>query len=189
MTRTEAALWVLDEMKCGALLLDDAGTVMAVNACAERTLARYATENAKTRSRNWSARTLRRMFGKAFATAEVCIAIANDVRSAHARPLVAYRVPLGESADRRARTILVLVDLAERSQPSIDSLRCTFGLTLAEARLAAQLGMGKSLQEIAAAQKVSIDTVRAQLKTALAKTHTHRQAELVALVNRLTPLP
>ena len=44
---------------------------------------------------------------------------------------------------------------------------------------------GKSLQDIAKASGVSLGTVRSQTKAVLAKTHTNRQAELVALLARL----
>jgi DNA-binding CsgD family transcriptional regulator len=41
------------------------------------------------------------------------------------------------------------------------------------------------LEEIAAANDVSLGTVRSQIKAVFAKTHTHRQAELVGLLTRL----
>ena len=44
---------------------------------------------------------------------------------------------------------------------------------------------GQSLEETAAANDVSLGTVRSQIKTVFAKTHTHRQAELVGLLTRL----
>jgi DNA-binding CsgD family transcriptional regulator len=188
MTRTETVFRLLDEMNCGAALLDDAGCVLLINACAERILAKHATQDTETPPCNWSTNALRRLFGKAFVDTD--IAIANGSRCGEARPLVGYRMLLDGATDRsRDHAIMVLLDLNERPAPSIAALRRTFGLTRAEAMLTAQLGMGKSLQEIALAQKVTMDTVRAQLRTVLAKTRTHRQAELVALVSRLTPLP
>jgi DNA-binding CsgD family transcriptional regulator len=84
---------------------------------------------------------------------------------------------------------VILVDLGERPRPSIQTLRQAFGLTGAEAQIAARLAFGESLRRIADDHKVSIVTTRAQLKAVFAKTGTHRQAELVALVNRLAPLP
>ena len=44
---------------------------------------------------------------------------------------------------------------------------------------------GQSLDEIAAANDVSPATVRSQTKAVFAKTHTHRQAQLVGLLTRL----
>ena len=56
------------------------------------------------------------------------------------------------------------------------------GLTRAEARLAATLAKGISLEEAAAALSISVHTVRSQLKAVFAKTGVTRQAELVALL-------
>jgi DNA-binding CsgD family transcriptional regulator len=79
----------------------------------------------------------------------------------------------------------MIVDPGQHPQPSIAVLRQAYGLSPAEARLAAEIGKGRDLKEIAAGHGVSEGTVRAQLKAIFAKTDTHRQAELVALINRL----
>ena len=60
--------------------------------------------------------------------------------------------------------------------------RRRFGLTPAEWRVAAALYEGASLNELAAASDVSINTVRAQLRSVYAKTGVHRQSELVRLM-------
>lgn len=57
-----------------------------------------------------------------------------------------------------------------------------FGMTPAEARLTEALVIGQSLQEYAEARRVSLNTVRTQLKAATAKTGTRRQADLVRVV-------
>lgn len=57
-----------------------------------------------------------------------------------------------------------------------------FGLTRTEAAVAAALGRGRSLEEIAAGMGIGLGTVRSHLKHILAKTGTHRQAEAVALL-------
>jgi DNA-binding CsgD family transcriptional regulator len=58
----------------------------------------------------------------------------------------------------------------------------TFGLTPAEARLAAGLVAGDSLDKIAGNLGLSKHTLRAQLKALMSKTETRRQAELVRLL-------
>ena len=63
-----------------------------------------------------------------------------------------------------------------------------FELTPAEVRLANALMRGEGMARIAAVHRVSITTVRAQLKAIFAKTNTHRQAELVELLMRVTAL-
>lgn len=62
--------------------------------------------------------------------------------------------------------------------------RCRFGgLTGAEARLAAELGEGTRVEQIAQTFGISRETVRSQLKAIFSKTGVHRQVELVSLLN------
>lgn len=64
------------------------------------------------------------------------------------------------------------------------ALQGLFGLTPAEAAVAGALADGKSVEEIAAALGVSLNTVRTHVKNTLAKTGTNRQSQLVALLLR-----
>lgn len=84
-----------------------------------------------------------------------------------------------------ARAVLTLTDLGDRPRPQATILSAAFGLTPAEARLAALVATGASPEQAAAELQLSRDTVRNQLKAVFAKTDTHRQAELVALLSRL----
>jgi DNA-binding CsgD family transcriptional regulator len=61
-------------------------------------------------------------------------------------------------------------------------LSTTFDLTPAEARVAARLTSGLTLEATAKEFKVSITTVRSQLKAVFEKTGTNRQADLVRLL-------
>ena len=63
-----------------------------------------------------------------------------------------------------------------------DQVAGHFGLTPAEAALADALVRGATLEQFATRRGTSIHTVRGQLRALLAKTGTHRQAELVALL-------
>jgi DNA-binding CsgD family transcriptional regulator len=58
--------------------------------------------------------------------------------------------------------------------PGADLLRQLFGLTGAEAKLAARMASGRSLKEIVSELRVSMGTARTQLRSIFAKTHTHR---------------
>lgn len=84
--------------------------------------------------------------------------------------------------------LLALVENAFRAgaPPSrsvqVRSLEERYGLTHAEARVAARLGRGLAVKEIAAELHVGVETVRTHLKRVYAKTGTRRQAELVRLV-------
>lgn len=68
-----------------------------------------------------------------------------------------------------------------------------YGLTLAEAKLAVALLSGQTPGDYAQVQNISHNTVKTQLKQVLAKTGTHRQAELIQLLatafGMLTALP
>ena len=64
-------------------------------------------------------------------------------------------------------------------------LKSSFGLTNAEARLAIELARGSSLSQAAEAFGVRYQTARSQLRAVFAKTDTHRQSQLAALLARL----
>jgi len=85
-------------------------------------------------------------------------------------------------ADQRE---LVLVDPEDCPTVSYAPVQQVFGLTRGEARLANQLLCGLSLPEIAETDGLSVATVRSYTKAVLAKTRTHRQAQLVGLLARL----
>jgi DNA-binding CsgD family transcriptional regulator len=84
-----------------------------------------------------------------------------------------------------ARALLVLLDLQAKDIPDASLLAQAFGLTGAEARLASYIGTGESIELAAERVRVSVSTARTQLKAVFAKTNTHLQAELVALIGRL----
>ncbi|GGC59998.1 helix-turn-helix transcriptional regulator [Chelatococcus reniformis] len=101
------------------------------------------------------------------------------------RPLLAHPMRLpGLCVDMLApcQAVVVIIDLEAHPRPSQAALRRSFGLTPAEARLAAQVASGQAPAVAADALGVSYETVRNQLKAIFAKTDTHRQAELVALL-------
>ena len=64
-------------------------------------------------------------------------------------------------------------------------LREVFGLTAAEARLAAELVAGKTLDDVSEERQVSLATVRSQLRSVFQKTETGRQAQLMQLITSL----
>lgn len=84
-----------------------------------------------------------------------------------------------------ARAILVIRDLTEVKARAEADLQSLFGLTPAEARLAAALCGGKSVGQTALDFGVETSTLRSHLKSIFAKTGTGRQAELVAVLARI----
>jgi DNA-binding CsgD family transcriptional regulator len=110
------------------------------------------------------------------------------VRRAARQPLVIRVLPVAGPARTPflgARALLVISDLDNRRQPRPSVLAETFGLTPAEARLASIMAAGISIERAADRLGLSQETVRNQLKAVFAKTATHRQSELVALLSRL----
>jgi len=79
----------------------------------------------------------------------------------------------------RPAALLLISDPDRAVQLPTDQLARTFGLTGAEAKLAAALATGTSLTDYAGAARITIGTARWYLKQALAKTGAHRQSELV----------
>lgn len=101
------------------------------------------------------------------------------------RHIFAYGIPVVRSAQdifRHCRVLIVLVTPDEQITPPELILRSGFKLTPAETRLALALARGCKLDDYAELHKVRIGTVRIQLKSVMAKTSTHRQAELVSLL-------
>ena len=108
------------------------------------------------------------------------------------RPLVMTVLPIDGAARTPflgARVLLTLTDLDADAQPDSLVVARAFGLSPAETRLALLIGSGTSPAEAADELGISRETVRSQLKGVFAKTGTHRQAELVALLARLAHLP
>lgn len=113
-------------------------------------------------------------------------------RSDGRRPILAMPI---DAQDRGldglpgARIILMLADLD--ATPSLDpaALRIAYGFSPRETQLAGRLMAGDSPDEAAKAMEISIHTVRQMLKVMFAKTRTHRQAELVALLARAPVSP
>ncbi len=105
------------------------------------------------------------------------------------RPLVAEVVPVvGTAHDvlHSVAAIVALTDLAAAvTGPSEALLEQAFGLTPAEARLAAQIAAGKTLAEIAGEAGSARETLRSRLKSVFHKTGTGRQAELTLLLSRI----
>ncbi len=82
--------------------------------------------------------------------------------------------------------MLTVVPLGHAGAVDPVFLGALFDLTPAEARLAIALMAGKDLSEIASERRLSVQTVRSQLRSLFGKTGTRRQAELVAVLIRAT---
>lgn len=201
-TATSTLEQVMDAFAIPAILICDRGLVRSSNTLAATELARAAnvcvqldgklrlTDPASDRLLNDA---MRRPHQSGQATGIDIVLHARDGTSTGLLslfPIRASRGPVIEFLFAPERMNLVLLrDLASKPNLQRDVLRQAFGLTSAESRLAAQMAAGETLEEAADALGTSKETARSQLKAVFVKTNTHRQAELVALLSRLTLRP
>ena len=94
---------------------------------------------------------------------------------------------LGSGIFNEGRALLILTDLTEPVVSNSSLLAIVFGLTPAEAKLAAFIASGIGIDAAAAALRIGRETVKSQLKAVFLKTNTRSQPELVALLSRLRP--
>ena len=83
---------------------------------------------------------------------------------------------------QEVNALLTLNALGPKPGPPAAILARTFRLTPSEAKLASVIARGASPEIAARELKISRETARNQLKSVFAKTDTHRQSELVALL-------
>ncbi|WP_428334523.1 helix-turn-helix transcriptional regulator [Novosphingobium sp.] len=107
-------------------------------------------------------------------------------RPAHGDVVITAR-PLDLSAIHAGTGALALFFAQPGPEKTTDpqTLRDLFGLTMAEARLAAALTGASTLVDTAQALGIAHNTAKVQLRSVFAKTGVHRQAELVALIASL----
>jgi DNA-binding CsgD family transcriptional regulator len=113
-------------------------------------------------------------------------------RPSGAHPLSVMVVPLRTKAealgDRAPAAAVFVSDPDVRADSNQQHLRELYALTVVEARLAAWLAQGKSINEAAAAMGITINTARAYLKRIYDKTGVRRQPELVRVLLSLPQL-
>jgi DNA-binding CsgD family transcriptional regulator len=104
------------------------------------------------------------------------------------RPLMVEVIPIRGAAQdifNVVSALAILTDLESTNQrPAEPLLQQAFGLTPAEARLAARLTNGDTLPDIARLDNTPHETLRTRLKSVFDKTGTSRQTELALLVTK-----
>jgi DNA-binding CsgD family transcriptional regulator len=106
--------------------------------------------------------------------------------------LVAHVLPVRRAAADifvHSAALLVFTPVAMPTSPLAEVLTGLFDLSPAETRVARGIAGGLSLDDIAAAQNLSRETVRTQLKSVLLKTGTSRQVDLALLLSGTSALP
>jgi DNA-binding CsgD family transcriptional regulator len=131
------------------------------------------------------------------ASAPSVIRLTRPGDDAEAMPLVVRVMPFGgpeRDEDIAApipqlppepEALMLMTDPAAKRPVGARQLQQLFGLTSTEARLARTLAQGISLRGYADDIGIAEGTARVQLKSVFAKTSTHRQPELVALLSSL----
>ncbi|MHC2018729.1 helix-turn-helix transcriptional regulator [Methylobacterium sp. CM6247] len=184
-------LEALDRVGCGGIVLTTDGQIATINANARKILQRELVlddtqiANLPREGRAVLKLLLTRANGRFRLDSEDWIVIERS----SIRPLVLQAMRIPEAGITGAHTALIMLDLAEAPQPNLEKLQSIFSLTPAEARLAVLITGGATPTEAGKFQGISVATVRTQLSAIYTKTHTHRQAELVTLVSRLSVLP
>jgi DNA-binding CsgD family transcriptional regulator/PAS domain-containing protein len=182
---------LLDELPLGAIIADKSRRVLFANAAAREILAAgdgLSLADGKLQAAR--AFELNALTAHLHSAARA-VSTPGDVALLVARPsgkqpfalLVAPLRPVREEEDiATARMTVLLADLDGRSGVLAPRLMQLFGLSRAEARIAAGIAEGRRLQEIAQASDVRMPTVRTQLRAALKKIGVARQADLVRVV-------
>src|SRR3954452_22996897 len=183
----------LDQLGYGGIVLDNSEQPLRINQSALHIVNGDRASAASPQDPNWRAVVIgsflyRRGRLRFRPDKDGCVVVPR-LDSDLNRPLILRALPTEERGASGPQTVLILVDLGISPRPPFRSLQKIFGLTPNEARLAAAMAGGESLEEIAGATNVTVNTLRKQLASIFEKTGTHRQSELVALLARLFILP
>jgi DNA-binding CsgD family transcriptional regulator len=179
----------LNVMRLPAVALDQHGLVIDVNAAAEAIFDNdVMIKDRRLIIRNPEARALLKKAIENLRTSPW-------LGSLNAEPVIVQRqdkLPVivrvwpcrivADSPAQDVRAILTLNALGPKPGPPAAILAKTFGLTPSEARLACIIARGAPPHTAAQELNISRETARNQLKSIFAKTDTHRQSELVALL-------
>lgn len=182
----------LNRVKQPAVILDRLGCVLDANAAAEQLFDRDVyVRNRRLYVTDRHARGALAVFVDALGAAADTAPLPTDpiiVRRPIKAPVLIRILPVEPAARTPflgARALLLFLDLSERRLTQSRLLIMLFGLTAAEANLAALIGMGETVERAAEHLGIVPSTARTQLKAVFGKTGTHRQSELVALLARL----
>jgi DNA-binding CsgD family transcriptional regulator/PAS domain-containing protein len=190
---------VIESLTAGVILLNDRNECIFVNRRAEKLCA--ANDGIYIRHARLGAHAaedhqlLYRLIEGAVAVATGQIAKPCGVASIQRQlgpPLtvsavsLSHRTPVMHLVASQAARVAIFLRTSDDELLSLPQLLISmYGLTGAEARLSRQLFEGCSLTQAAERNRVSRETVRAQLRTIFCKTHVRRQADLVRLFSQL----
>lgn len=189
-----AATNALNHWSLGVLLLDAQGRVLLMNRRAEEIVCQkdglLRTADGLCAPRTSESLALRALVKDAVSTrlghgghSGGAISLTRPSLKRALNVLVAPLFPQnGLPAQQGAVVALFVSDPETHEETKEDLLRYFYGLTPAEATLAAKLVTGDDLKDAAETLSVSMNTARTHLKRVFQKTGTRRQAELVRLL-------
>ncbi len=179
----------LNAMRLPAIALDQHGFIDEVNAAAEAVFDNdVKIKDRRLFVRDPAARALLKEVIDQLRTSPRLNPLATDpiiVQRRDKMPVIVRIWPCDWAAHSPAQDVCALLTLnalGPKPGPPAAILAKTFRLTPAEAKLACVIARGVSPGIAAGELKISRETARNQLKSVFAKTDTHRQSELVALI-------
>lgn len=106
-------------------------------------------------------------------------------RDSHRRPFQLLMIPLRTEREKHANDVAIYIcDPEQALHPNFEILQIFYSLTAAEARFAAELINGRTIEQVAQSMGIEMSTARTHLKKIFGKTQTNRQGELVRLLTR-----
>lgn len=191
VTERHRAEETLNLLATGTIVVTRGARVLLANRSAERALAKgqsLTIAGGRLRATTpWHDQELQTLIDTALGAGAretmAGVGVMNIVMPGDTRPLHLIVSPL-HTADGGTVPSAAIIVRDPDAQTSVHPafLRRLYGLTRAEARVVAELAKGKRLQEVADELRISLNTVRNQLKQAFTKTSTNRQSDLVSLV-------
>lgn len=188
----------LDRLGMGVVLIDRSGRVVYTNASAESLFACGDSPlglhgRALVGSTDIVHREVQRVLWLAYGAEErVHGALKLDAPSGKRLSLVTAPLSCSEhsiASSHPGAVAAVFLDYGRERKPSdLKLLSAIYGLTAAESKVALDLTHGMSVTDISERHGTTENTVRSQLKSAMHKTGTKRQAELVRLLSGLQQL-
>ncbi len=189
--RANVAAQLLEALGVPAIVFGDGAEISALNSLVEKRgdLVRWLPR-ASVGFRDAAADAQLRTAAANIQKGDSATIYAFPVRNADAVPeAVAYVVPIrgsGHLLTGKPAFVLVLLPVAARPAPSTELVGSLFALTPGEARVAAGLALGKSVEDLAEDGGISVNTVRTYVRGVLEKTGTRRQGDAMLLLSGLS---
>lgn len=182
----------LDHWTMAVFLVDESGRVLLANRSAEERLKNHdglilehGTLRGSTSNETVDLHTAIRESSRPKLLDGICQRTLSVCRASGKRPLSIFVAPSRRRElffDAKGAAFVFVSDPDRVDAPYSDVLQYLYGLTPAEANVAALLAEGKDVREIADEAAVRENTIRMQLKSIFDKTSTKRQSELVRLI-------